>query len=264
MSFRLLTIMALVACLVAPGTAGAAACYDLLGLPEGASISINGLTAPPGAIPLVGEAQGICGIGQPAAAVQGTAIVDASGATRVGLKFLADRPGCTGGEADLLLPPPFTTGSGQVRLPEGSVANVTLAFDVTGNACKPRVPRPTVCIPNSTTLCLLQNRFLVTATATQGSQQVTQLVNGQARNGSSETGFFNFSQISVAGVEVIVKVIDGRGVNGFYWVVVTPTTTVAYTVSVSDTLNGRTKTFVNPIGNPLATVTDTQAFSASP
>ena len=263
MSIRLrMTIIALGVLLSAPGLARAAVCFDLTDLPEAASLNVVALAAPPGPVPLVGEAQGVCGIGQPAAAVQVTAIVDPSGATRVGLRLLADRPGCSGGEAEIVLSSPFTTGSGQVRLPEGSVANVALALDPTGNACKPRVPRPTTCIPNATTLCLLQNRFMVTATAAQGSQQVTQLVTGQARNGGSESGFFSFSP--VANVELIVKVLDSRGVNNFYWVVVTPTTNVAYTVTVSDTLNGRIKAYTNPIGAQLATLTDTAAFSSSP
>ena len=257
-----MTLVALVVLPWTPGLALAGVCFDVTGLPEAASLDVVALAAPQGPVPLVGEAQGVCGIGQPAAAVQGTAIVNANGTARVGLQLMAERPGCTGGEAEIVLSPPFTTGSGQFRLPEGSVANVALALDPTGNACKPRIPRPTTCIPNSTTLCLLQNRFLVTATAAVGSQQVTQLVPGQARNGGSESGFFSFSP--VPNVELIVKVLDGRGLNNFYWVVVTPTTNVAYTVSVSDTLNGRSKTFVNPIGAPLATLTDTAAFSASP
>ena len=257
-----MTLVALVVLPWTPGLALAGVCFDVTGLPEAASLDVVALAAPPGPVPLVGEAQGVCGIGQPAAAVQGTAIVNANGTARVGLQLMAERPGCTGGEAEIVLSPPFTTGSGQFRFPEGSVANVALTLDPTGNACQPRVPRPTTCIPNSTTLCLLQNRFLVTATAALGSQQVTQLVPGQARNGGSESGFFSFSP--VPNVELIVKVLDGRGLNTFYWVVVTPTTNVAYTVTVGDTLNGRSKTFVNPIGAPLATVTDTAAFSASP
>jgi hypothetical protein len=56
-------------------------------------------------------------------------------------------------------------------------------------------------------------------------------------------------------------VLDGRGVNNFYWVVVSPITDVAYTLTVSDTMTARTKVYVNPIGNQSATVIDMRAFS---
>jgi hypothetical protein len=256
MSIRLrMATVALAVLLSAPGLALAASCFDLVGLSEAASLNVVALAAPSGPVALVGEAQGVCGIGQPAAPVQGTAILDPNGAARVGLKLL----GCSGGEAEIVLPAPFFgTGSGQVRLPEGSVTNVTLKFDPTGQACRPRTPRPTTCVPNAATLCLLQNRFLVRAVGSFGAQ----FVPGQAKGNSSESGFFSFS--GSTNLELVVKVLDGRGVNNFYWVVVAPTTSVAYTVTVSDTLNGRIKTYTNPIGAQSATVFDTSAFSASP
>lgn len=261
MSVRsLMTILGVVLLLSAPGLALGALCFNVTGLPEAASLSVNALAAPPGPVPLVGEAQGVCGLGQPAVPVQGTAILDANGAARVGLKLLADRAGCRGGQAEIVLSSPFTSGTGQVRLPEGSVANVTLTLDPSGQACQPRAPRVTACVPNldPTQLCLLQNRFLITATAAQGSQ----LVPGQARRDSSEVGYFTFSPST--NLELVVKVLDGRGVNNFFWVVVTPIANVAYTVSVGDTQTGRIKTYTNPIGAQSSTLIDTSAFSASP
>jgi hypothetical protein len=255
-----MTLVALVVLAWAPPLALAGVCFDVTGLPEAASLDVVALSAPLGPIPLAGEAQGLCGIGQPAASVQGTAIVNANGSVRVGLKLMAERPGCSGGEAEIVLSPPFTTGSGQLRLPQGSVANVALTLDPSGQACKPRVPRPTTCIPNSGMICLLQRRFIVTATAAIGGFGV--ITPGQAGEDSSESGFFSFSAAKNA--DVIVKVLDGRALNNFYWVVVTPTTAVSYTVTVSDTQNGRIKSYVNPIGAQSATIIDTTAFSASP
>jgi hypothetical protein len=255
-----MTIVGLVVFLSAPDLALGALCFNWTGLPEAASLSVNTLAAPPGPVPLVGEAQGVCGLGQPAAPVQGTAIVDANGAARVGLKLLADRPGCSGGQAEIVLPAPFTSGSGQLRLPEGSIANVALTLDPTGQACQPRVPRVTACVPNldPTALCLLQNRFLITATAAQGAQ----LVPGQAKRDSSEVGYFTFSPTT--NVELVVKVLDSRAVNNFFWVVVTPLANVAYTLTVSDTMTGRIKTYTNPIGAQSSTIVDTGAFSPNP
>ena len=253
-----MTLVALVLLAWTPPLA-TAVCFDMTGLPEAASLNVGAAPAPPGLVPLVGDAQGICGIGERAAAVQGTAIVGADGSARVGLKFLTERPGCSGGEAEIVINPPYSTGSGQLRLPEGSLANVTLTLDPTGQACQPRVPRPTTCIPNSGMICLLQRRFIVTATAAIGPSVI---IRGVAVQNSSESGSFTFGVSQAA--EVIVKVLDGRGVNNFYWVMVTPTTAVAYTVTVSDTLNSRIKTFVNPVGAQSSPIIDTVAFSASP
>lgn len=257
---RAAAIVGFVVILSAPGAALGALCFNVTGLPEAASFSVNTLAAPPGPVPLVGEAQGVCGLGQPATPVQGTATVDANGAARVGLKWMADRPGCSGGQAEIVLPSPFTTGSGQIRLPEGSVANVGLTLDPTGQACQPRFPRVTACRPDNdpTQLCLLQNRFLLTATAALGGPPAL-LVPGQARRDSSEVGYFTFAPTT--NVELIVKVLDRRPVNNFFWVVVTPVTDVAYTLTVSDTVSGRTRVYVNPLGNQSATVIDTRAFS---
>jgi hypothetical protein len=259
MSLRARTaLIALVVLAAAPGLARAGVCFNVTGLPEAASLDVVALASPPGSLPLVGEAQGVCGLGQPPAAVQGTAIVDLSGATRVGIKLLAARPGCSGGEAELVLAPPFVSGSGQIRLPEGSVANVGLTLDPTGQACQPRSPRPTACVGNVTTLCLLQNRFRVTATGSVGIQTVP----GLAGKNGSESGFFSF--FGATNVELIVKVLDGRALNTFYWVVATPSPNVGFTLTVTDTQNARVKTYTSPPGASSAAVFDTAAFSAAP
>ena len=256
-----LTLLVWVVLLAAPGLALAGVCFNVTGLPEGAALDVVPLTAPPnGPIPLAGQAQGLCGLGQPPALVQGTAIIDPSGAARAGVKLVAARPGCTGGEAEIvLLPSPFATGSGQVRLPEGSVTNIDLTLDPTGVACQPRSPRATACVSNATTLCLLQNRFRVTATTPTQAGSAP----GQALKSSSESGFFAFLEPS--NVELVVKVLDSRGVNNFFWVLVTTTTTdVEYTLTVTDTQTGRVKTYSNPVGNLAPPVFDTTAFSPTP
>jgi hypothetical protein len=252
-----MTLIALVLLSGMPGLARAGVCFDVTGLPEAAALDLVPLAAgPQGPIPLAGQAQGVSGLGQPPALVQGIAIVEPSGTARVAIKLLSVRAGCSGGEAELVLPPPLTTGSGGVRLPEGSVANVVLTLDPTGLACQPRSPRPTACVPNATTLCLLQNRFRVTATTPTQAGSAP----GQALKSSSESGFFAFLEPS--NVELVVKVLDGRGVNNFFWVLVTTTATdVEYTLTVTDTQTGRVKTYSNPVGAPAPPVFDTTALS---
>lgn len=260
MSVRMrMTFIALLLLTVTPASA-LATCYDVAGLPEAASLTlIAGTTTVQGPVPAVGEVQGLCGLGQPDAAMQGSGIFDANGALRLGIKILAARPGCSGAEGEVVLTTQFfSTGTGQIRWPEGSVANVTLTLDQQGHACQPRNPRPGICVGNDTTLCLLQNRFRVVANISTGNQTLP----GQARNIGTESG--GFSRFGTSNVEVLVKVLDSRALNAFYWVVVTPSTNVGYTVTVTDTQTGRVKTYSSPVTNFPPPVFDTIAFSAVP
>ena len=259
MSVRVrMTFIALALLSVTPGLA-LAVCYDVTGLPEAASLNLIVQSATSqGPVPVVGEAQGVCGLGQPSAALQGNGIFDPNGALRLGIKLLAARPGCSGAEGEVVLTQSFTTGSGQIRWPEGSVANVTLTFDPLGQACQPRNPRPDICVSNDTTLCLLQNRFRLTATISTGNQTLP----GQAGKIGSESG--SFSRFGTSNVEMLIKVLDGRPLNTFYWVVVTPSTNVGYTLTVTDTQTGRVKTYSSPVTNFPPPVFDTVAFSAVP
>jgi hypothetical protein len=60
-------------------------------------------------------------------------------------------------------------------------------------------------------------------------------------------------------VDVVVKVLDARGLNGKFWVFVGSLTTEAYTVTVTDTLTGASKTYANSAGQT-ASQSDTSAF----
>ena len=57
----------------------------------------------------------------------------------------------------------------------------------------------------------------------------------------------------------MIKVLDGRGVNGHYWVFFGALSDVEYEVTVTDTSNGAVKTYRNEQGT-LASVADTSAF----
>lgn len=61
-------------------------------------------------------------------------------------------------------------------------------------------------------------------------------------------------------IEVVVKVLDGRTVNGSFWVFYGALSDVEYTITVTDTQTGRVKTYFNPAGQ-LASIADTAAFS---
>jgi hypothetical protein len=86
--------------------------------------------------------------------------------------------------------------------------------------------------------------------------------NGQNGSGnltyiSSQTkGFWFFSPDNV---DLVVKVVDGRSFNGHFWVFYGSLTDTQFTLTVTDTATGATKTYTNAQGQ-LASVADTSAF----
>ena len=64
---------------------------------------------------------------------------------------------------------------------------------------------------------------------------------------SDQSGFFWF--FDAANVELVVKVLDGRGVNGHYWFFYGALSDVEYWIDVTDTATGVRKTYHNPPGN---------------
>lgn len=71
--------------------------------------------------------------------------------------------------------------------------------------------------------------------------------------------FFNSGNI-----EQLVKVLNGCGVNNRYWVFWAATTNVEFALTVTDTRNGRTKSYFNPLDRPAPPIQDTSAFATCP
>jgi plastocyanin len=80
---------------------------------------------------------------------------------------------------------------------------------------------------------------------------------GRAVTLTGDTGQFWF--FSANNIELVIKVVDGRGFNGKFWVFYGALSDVEYTIQVTDTATGNSKTFVNPSGH-LASVADTSGF----
>ncbi len=121
---------------------------------------------------------------------------------------------------------------------------------------QPKAAAP--CAPGSATLCLAGSRFQVT---------VDWEIPTQGRSGqgigvpiSSDTGYFWF--FNDANVEVAVKVLDGRAIDGHFWIFVAALSDLKYTLRVTDTQTGVTKAWDNPEGR-LASWADTGTFSDS-
>jgi hypothetical protein len=57
---------------------------------------------------------------------------------------------------------------------------------------------------------------------------------------------------SASNVELLAKLLDGRAVNGNFWVLWGGMTNVGVTLRVTDTLRGSTRTYTNPVGSHCA------------
>ncbi|HSS48211.1 MAG TPA: hypothetical protein VLX28_04630, partial [Thermoanaerobaculia bacterium] len=104
-------------------------------------------------------------------------------------------------------------------------------------------------------LCVAGNRFRAQVTWKAGNLGGA----AQAVSLSGDTGYFWFTD--PANVELMVKVLDGRTVNGSFWVFYGALSNLEYTLTITDTVTGKTKTYTNPSGQ-FASVGDITAFPA--
>jgi PKD repeat protein len=154
--------------------------------------------------------------------------------------------------------------------PAGTLASVadTGAFASAGNALPSRAKiagagasallptlAETACTANGVALCLNAGRFQVTVSWRVPSQGTSGV--GRATPLTADTGHFWF--FTANNIELIVKVVDGRAVNGRFWVFSGALSDVEYTLTVTDTFTGLVRTYVNPSGI-LASIADTAAF----
>jgi len=106
------------------------------------------------------------------------------------------------------------------------------------------------------TLLLNGDRFAVTAT--------WRTAEGQSGEGTpvaltSDSGYFWF--FDSGNIELLIKVLDGCGINQRFWVFAGGLTDVETTVTVRDTVTGQTRVYFNPAGRAFEPVTDTASFS---
>jgi len=113
-----------------------------------------------------------------------------------------------------------------------------------------------VCLPDATTLCLNGSRFQVRVSFNAPSLGIT---NGSAQTVplTADTGYMWF--FSANNVELVIKVVDGRAFNQFFWVFYGALSDVEYTITVTDSETGTVKTYHNAPGT-LASVADVAAF----
>jgi 6-phosphogluconolactonase len=116
-----------------------------------------------------------------------------------------------------------------------------------------------LCTPSATAMCLNNDRFKVQATFNAGASGSGA---AQAVGLTSDTGYLWF--FSSSNVEAIVKVLNGCGLNGHYWVFAGGLTNVAVTLTVTDTQTGISQPYSNPAGTTFQPIQDTSAFSTCP
>jgi hypothetical protein len=166
-------------------------------------------------------------------------------------------------EFDLTVSDASTGASRTYRNPSGTMASVadTEALPDDGNAA-PALHAPPAAAADSTgacdaaTACLRRGRY-------QARVDWRVPSSGESGHGTavpltSETGTFWF--FSPGNVELIVKVLDGRALNGHDWVFYGSLTDVEFDLTVTDTQTGASRAYHNPAGT-LASRADVEAFA---
>jgi hypothetical protein len=132
--------------------------------------------------------------------------------------------------------------------------SLVFAGTAQGVFCAPLGQVAPQCALSSQALCLNSQRFGVAVSwRDPGGNTGT----GRSLAITDNTGAFWF--FDPTNLELVVKVLDGRSVNGKYWVFYGALTNVEYTITVKDNLTGVVRTYFNPQGR-LASVADTGAY----
>ena len=106
-----------------------------------------------------------------------------------------------------------------------------------------------------TSLCLASGHFTVSVQFTDPRTGIAGAATAVPL--TSDTGAFWFFDDS--NLELMIKVLDGRAVNGKFWVFYGALSDVDYTITVTRLATGEVRTYHNPRGT-LASHADIQAF----
>lgn len=112
------------------------------------------------------------------------------------------------------------------------------------------------CAASAENLCLAGGRFQVQVDFVDPRDGAPG--RGKAAPLTGDTGAFWF--FDRKNLEAMIKILDGRTVNGHFWVLFGALSDVEYTITVIDTLTGERRTYVNHRGE-LASRADLKAFA---
>ena len=127
-----------------------------------------------------------------------------------------------------------------------------------------RVFEPSLCRPSESVLCLHDGRFEVQVDwrdFADGQGYGRPVPQDPERPFHADSGLFWF--FDPDNLELMVKVLDGCGLNQRFWVFLAPASTVAYDVTVTDHVTGAVRTYHNEAGNTPALTADTDALPCS-
>ena len=112
------------------------------------------------------------------------------------------------------------------------------------------------CQADPETLCLQDSRFAVKVNWWNGNGEsgVGRIVEA----GTDESGMFQF--FDADNWEILIKVLNGCGINGRMWVLGASTTDLGYRIVVTDTVTGESRSYENEPGQPAPAIVDTEAF----
>jgi len=138
-------------------------------------------------------------------------------------------------------------------------------ISVTGGVITVGTTSASSCVPGATALCIDDQpgdkRFKVQA-GFSTSQGGGRSGNGQAIAlsplGVNQGGLLWF--FSASNPELLVKVLNGCGVNNSYWVFASAGTNVGLTLAITDTKTGRERVYTNPDLQAAVPIQDTGAF----
>ncbi|HEX2254564.1 MAG TPA: vanadium-dependent haloperoxidase [Thermoanaerobaculia bacterium] len=124
------------------------------------------------------------------------------------------------------------------------------------NYLRPLDDGPETCNPAAGHLCLQDGRFAVQASwRTQDGQEGVGTP-GALSDDSGTFWFFNQDN-----VELTVKVLDGCAAFDRYWVFASGLTNVEVVLTVTDTSTGKSRNYLNPMGEAFEAIQDTDAFA---
>ncbi len=126
-----------------------------------------------------------------------------------------------------------------------------MTYEGAGTVTARRFSAP--CEANGATTCLLFDRFAVSLVWSLDQDLEDTRLGVVTESGN---GWTSFSLFDPNETDVIVKVLDARGLTGSHWVFIASLTDVAFEVRVLDTATGLSQTYTNPRGE-LASLGDT-------
>ena len=112
------------------------------------------------------------------------------------------------------------------------------------------------CVADADTRCLVDSRYAVEVEWWAGDDRSGNGLVVPA--GTNDSGLFRF--FGGDNWEILIKVLDGCAVNGHVWVFGAGTTSLGYRITVTDTVSGTVKEYVNDLGTSAATITDANAL----